>query len=896
MAPLLPKIAAACTRRPRRVLAFAILLTLPVLAVALTLGISTSRTALVSEDNEHWQRYMAFAHEFGIPEDLVVVVRADDPDTVHAFTDDVAARLSKDKEKVKAVFHRVDLSIFEDRAPLFLDDQVLELLLELSGSGSVASIRAHSDPAIRLMALAELMAAVPGVMGENTTETEASLMAEGLARLLVALRRHTLEGERGGITLLDHDAAIEAAVGAKKEGALDGKGYLTTDHGKTGLLFVRPTYTRDEMSVVVPFVAGVREACAAAQAAHPGVEFGLTGIPATAVDELHTIQHDTLLTSAVALVGVVVLFMLYFPALRLLAFSMVPVVFGTIWTAAFIRVAFGDVNLMSSIFLVVLIGMGIDFSVHIASRFLEQRRRGDPPPEAARVAVERAGRGVLTGAVTSAGAFAAVGWCGFKGIEELGIAASVGLMVTVIAALTVFPAVLALACDRLPLVEAKNDSVRPLVHAVVKARWVVLTLVVALSLPMAYLAVRTPFDFSLLNLLPADAESAQLMAEMIENRDMSANAVAVAAEDLDAARALEEKLGALDRVHSVVSAASFLPPHQRERLAVLERIDARLQQALTTARASPPEPPTLLEAVEKLEEATERLSELAFTGGQKDAVDHLERGLDAVSKVREALEEGETEALREGAADYAQALAKVVDGLAGRLARALEVGPLTPEDLPANLRERFVSPSGRFAVYAVPRDSIWDRAALGAFIEDVRGVSKDVTGFPETFYENTGLIQEGFLRASLYAAIAVIVLLWIDLRKLRYVVIALIPVGFGALWMLGWMGLAQIPYNLANIVGLPLIIGVGIDNGVHVLHRYLETRSVETAAVKTGGAVMLSSLTTMVGFGSLAFASHRGYSSLGQILFLGVGACLMMAVTVLPSVLAAADARRRSSR
>ncbi len=141
------------------------------------------------------------------------------------------------------------------------------------------------------------------------------------------------------------------------------------------------------------------------------------------------------------------------------------------------------------------------------------------------------------------------------------------------------------------------------------------------------------------------------------------------------------------------------------------------------------------------------------------------------------------------------------------------------------------------------------------------------------------------MRASIYAAIAVLVLLMFDLRRPRWVLLAAMPVMLGALWMAGSMFVFDMSYNLANIIGLPLVIGVGIDNGVHLIHRYREEHDIEAATVRTGGAVVLSSLTTMVGFGSLGLATHRGYSSLGAILFLGVGACLTAAIVVLPAVL-----------
>ena len=300
------------------------------------------------------------------------------------------------------------------------------------------------------------------------------------------------------------------------------------------------------------------------------------------------------------------------------------------------------------------------------------------------------------------------------------------------------------------------------------------------------------------------------------------------------------------------------------------------------------------ESVARLGRALERASDLAFAAGQSAIVDGLEAALGHVETVVEHLNGPRAETARAGVDAFSRRFAQRVNDLVRRVGRAVDLGPLAANDLPPGLGRRFVSDDGRFAVYAVPKASIWDRAALGAFLREARAIDPEVTGFPETYYENATLIREGFVRAAFYAAAAVFFLLLIDLGRLRYVGFAVIPVVIGAVWMLGAMYLLKIPYNLANIVGLPLIIGVGIDNGVHVLHRYRRDRSVQLAAVQTGGAVVLSSLTTMIGFGSLAFASHRGYASLGQLLFLGVGACLLSAVTVLPAALAAADARRRA--
>ena len=749
-------------------------------------------------------------------------------------------------------------------------------------------------PSERLAGLAGLLDELPGTFPlKGAPESEVAHATEALANFLVAVQRAASRPQDEVDLASTKTALLERALASRSSGGVDTHGYLTADGGRTGILFVRPTYTRDEISVVQPFVNTVRRVCEEELRRHQGVSYGLTGIPATAVEELLTIQKDTMLTTSVALVGVVLLFLIYFPALRLLLISLVPIGFGVIWTAAVIKVVFGFLNLMSSIFLIILIGMGIDFSVHLIARFLELRRSGLNSDLAASGAVERAGRGILTGGVTSAGAFLAVGWCGFKGIEELGIAAAIGLILTLGAALSVGPAVLALFGPSIQKTRQGFPGLSSLIRTGTRHPAKVLVGAVIVSLFLGVLAFRTPFDFSLLNLLPEDAESARLMKEMVDKRELSADAIVSVAESLEEARQREDAFRELSSVHRAVSAATFLPPDQEARLQKIRFIHETLEGTRARVEALRGPPPSLSEAVARLETGVERLSELMFSAGLSQGVDHLETGLEALEDLQEQLKTPEGQARAEKGLGRLNAQLDPLRTLPQRLASVVAAGPLRPEELPTNLRTRFVSQTGRFAVYATPKQSIWEREALGEFLEETREVDPDLTGFPATFYENSGLIQTAFAKAAVYASLAVFFLLFLDFRRLGCVFLAALPVACGGIWMLGGMYTVGLPYNLANIVGLPLIIGVGIDNGVHLLHRYLQERNVTTAAVRTGGAVVLSSLTTMVGFGSLALASHRGYSSLGRILFLGVGACLMSAIVVLPAALAWFEAKDR---
>lgn len=140
-------------------------------------------------------------------------------------------------------------------------------------------------------------------------------------------------------------------------------------------------------------------------------------------------------------------------------------------------------------------------------------------------------------------------------------------------------------------------------------------------------------------------------------------------------------------------------------------------------------------------------------------------------------------------------------------------------------------------------------------------------------------------QAVMIGAIAVLLILLIDFRSIKFTILALIPLAIGAIWMVGMMALFGMKYNMANFMALPLIIGIGIDDGVHILHRYFieGRRSMPKVLKFTGRAILLTSLTTMIGFGSMGLASHRGIASMGIILFMGVGACFVSSAFVLPS-------------
>jgi hypothetical protein len=220
--------------------------------------------------------------------------------------------------------------------------------------------------------------------------------------------------------------------------------------------------------------------------------------------------------------------------------------------------------------------------------------------------------------------------------------------------------------------------------------------------------------------------------------------------------------------------------------------------------------------------------------------------------------------------------------------------PIALSDLPASLRERYVSAGGRWLLRVFGRESLWEYKPLSDFTASVQTVDPEATGKPFTTLEGLQAMKRGFQWAGFYALLAIIAVLAIDFRSPGPVLLALGPLALGMLLALGVMGLCGFQLNPANMIALPLIVGVGVDNGVHVIHDYLNRRRGKAYALRrsTGTGILVAGLTTLLGFGTLMLSSHRGLSGLGFILSLGVAGSMLTALVFLPAGLKLWSERR----
>jgi len=434
---------------------------------------------------------------------------------------------------------------------------------------------------------------------------------------------------------------------------------------------------------------------------------------------------------------------------------------------------------------------------------------------------------------------------------------------------------------------------------------------------------RLGFDYDITEMLPRNAESVRVAKRVFAESDFSVEFNALVADSLAEVRARAKALAAKPSIARVESAARFIPEDQDAKLEILRKLAPVLEGATTRyGTLAPVDGAAMRASLQRLAGAAEDAAFLADTAGRAPLAGRL-RDLAAAARATAVRLEapaapaplppgtplapppgsGPAPAPGTGPAPapgpttdgrLAAFQARLFSDLADHLAlfhSSLAHGVISAADIPPGLRSRFIGaphgPDGheRYALYAYPSGSIWRRDVLTRFVTDTKSVDPGATGYPINFLHFSGIIVEGFRNAAIFAALVMLIVMLADLRRLRDALLGMIPLLLGVTWMIGVMGWARIDYNLANVVALPLILGIGVDNGVHVLHRLREEKTVLGAVRGVGGSILLSALTNMAGFASLMAASHRGIASMGLLLVLGLGCCLTVALFVLPAVL-----------
>ncbi|RDD63723.1 hypothetical protein DRB17_00645 [Ferruginivarius sediminum] len=834
-------------RRRWLVLLAAALLTVLAVVACARLGISTNTVDMISPEVPFRQHAKAYNAAFPqLDNTIVAVVDAPTPEGA----DHLAAALAQRAVRMPSV-REVYLpggGMLRSHALLYLSQERLAALVKRL---------AEAEPLLATLSHSPNM--------------------QGLADILALAAERGADGEMAGLDRLLREMARTADVGPGAPAAALSWQSLLTPEGSEGVsrtrrfVVLHPKLDFTRLKPAAAAIAAVRTAANDLQAdAGAGSRIRLTGEAVIEHQELETVEAGGSRAALLSLFAVSIILLTGFRAPRLAAASLVTLIAGLVWTAGLAAVTVGDLNLISVAFAVLFLGLGIDFCIHFALRYREERRAGTA------AALEAAGRGVGCALLLSA-LCAALGFLSFlptsyRGLAELGLISALGMFVAVVASLTVLPALLAIWQPRHGRAEPPRLVARERDFVARHGRKVLAVAAVA-GLVGLMIAPTLNFDFNPMNLRDPETSSIITFNDLASDVQTSPYAVNVLADDPGAAERIAAEFRAAGGFGSVRTLDSFVPKTQDAKLRMLE--DAAFFLAPILAR--PAEAPSLspdarADAYRDLIAAASKLGE--GEGEVAAAARELRASL---------LASGESPDL---AAIETRWTAYLPDTL-NFLTEALSAGPLTRADLPDDLRQRWIGVDGRARVEVRPSAAITGNGDIRRFAERAQSIDSAATGAPIVIQEASKAVVGAFKEATLYALLAIVLLLAVALGRVLDVVLTLAPLALAAVLTVATAALVGIPLNFANVIVLPLLMGLGVSSGIHLVLRARDVARIdEIFTTSTPRAVLLSVLTTLASFGTLMVSDHRGMSSMGALLTIAIAFTLLSVLVVLPCLLA----------
>jgi uncharacterized protein len=861
------------------------------------LEFQTDREDLISSRDALYENQQRFLAEFPRSDDVVVMVEGGTTRRRQEFVDLVSTMLDKHPDRFYAVFPRVELPFLAQQALMFLSEKELESVVDsvkqaqpflrsLQQDSDLESLfsdlesRSGNDPNV---GLAPMLPFLNGIF----SELERSVDSRG---------RADYQSPWGDMLF---PAEGEDFAQAAEEMQASGY-YHTLDEGRTHLLLLRLKERDSETIGLLSQIVG------RAGKAYPELAVGITGEPILEYDEMVSSESDSHRSAVYSLLLVGLLFTISFRQVARPAAAIFCLALAVGWTVGFTTFAIGHLNLLTISFATILIGLGIDFSIHLLFRYEQEFRSSGKTGVALDKALLATGSDIVVGALSTAVAFWAVGFTDFKGVSEIGIIAGTGVIFCLISTLVVLPALIAwmdrnrvyYPAESIPLgsriLLAQGEA-----KLLGKAKWVLLA--AAAFCVYAWSSVTSVgFDYNLLRLQDPTLDSVRTEMALIKKGGNTILFSVSVADDLEEARRKKEAFEKLPAVERVDVISDLFPVRTPRKIEALRQLSAAVRE-IPSQEIGGREDRLTGEKLQEVGEGFESFSRL-FDKERESLLRHqspevrrsTEQFQEKMDELFEKLSKLGPGPIEDSLGSFQSAFFDDLDEMVVFLKAQNPELSLALDDLPENLRIRSVGETGKIVVRIYPKKNIWERDALEEFVGQVKSVDSETIGAPVMILHHTSVLKGAFETSGLYALAAVTILLLLYFRSVKWTVLALMPLALGVYFMLWIMGVTGVHFNPANFMGLPLLLGIGLDFGIHVLHRVKEDGRVNMFDHSTGPATAVSGLTTICGFGTLALGGHQGVASLGLILASGVTGILLAALIVLPALLTVLGLGRKS--
>ena len=888
-------------RNPWWILGMALALSILAGWATAQLPVLTSRQALLPQNTAVVNRFNSFLKNFGAASDLMVVLEGVPRSELESFANDLATKLRTEPEIAQAT-SRLDMAFFLDHSYLLMPAEGLDKLAAmankpiLGGGGMEENLR---------KALSWSKDHPP--LGGTDTDLKTAEASLNLGVFFLEEWQRWLSVETAPVGLDWSRLLTQNGAGAMTSS------YFTSHDGRMLFLFVHPKNASEDFKYLGPFIDKVKQVSAALSeqakaSGHTPPTVGLTGLPAIEYEEYVNIRKDITFVIFTSAGLIAALILLVVRSVRWAALVFIPMGLGVLWSLGLALVTVGHLTLITASFIAILFGLGADYGIFTSSRIAEERRTGKPLVEAIGAGVGSSFIAVLTAGVASLLIFGALATVDFPGFAELGVVAAKGVLMILISTWVVQPALYALLPPKLS--DTPSPNTQPVPAGLGKYNGAfpkpVAVALVILAIGCAVLGgikgLAIPFDYDLLAMLPKDSQAAYYQRRMTAESDYQAEVIIFTAKDMAEARRITSEATNLKTIAQVQSLTNLFPVDANGRLSKAVSIGEsfsrigyakqinELDRAGLSAKSFELLRALLLNGTAVIDEAQEQ----AFSAGHSKLVESLEKVRGQLSAISVKLatdgEQGRvrSESFLHALLSEADIGLKVIDGWR-------QAQPLTPEQLPPALYDRFFGADGSIAIYAFPEKSVYDPDNLDALIKDVYGVSSEATGFPTTHQVFSKSVVESFSHGTQLAL--ALCLLWVMLatRSIRGFALAALPLLIGGGWMLGLMALGGIRFNYANMVALPMVIALAVDYGVWFNYRWIELKGQSPLQISlaAGKVIGLAAGTEFAGLGAIILASYRGVSSLGVSITIGLLCCLTATLVVAPAIGQLFDSKRK---
>ena len=858
---------AGIDRRPGLTLALAGVVTAAMaLYAALTLGVNADPRGLVNRDLPFQVRQREFSETFQTLSDgILVVIDGDSPTAAGRAADALAAKLATRTD----LFAQVEVPgggpFFARNALLYLTPEQLE------------------DFTDRLSKVQPFLAQLA---------KDQSLV--GVSDLL----REALEAQRTGqATGLDLATTLDR-VSTVVEAATDGHrapdpwgsavlGAAMPKEARQRIVALRPAYDSWVLRGDAPEIRVIRQAAKDLNLTlDRGLRVRVSGEPVMNFEEIRAVSTQSwrvALVSVVLFAGTVTFAL---RSRRVVAALIGSLLVSLIWSNGVAALLIRDLNTISAAFNVLIVGLGGEFGIHFAMRYIELAGAGKRRREALIETAESIGGSLVSSAGTTSIGFFIFLLTDFTGVAQLGVIAGIGMFVSLVSTLTVLPAMVSFGAEPPIRVVAAPAWLAELDRFPKRHARGIRIAAAVIGIGALAIAPRIRFDYNLVNLHDPNTESVSTFDELLRRGDTAPWAIDVVAKSLPEATALAAKLAALPTVAETRTLLDYVPRAQQQKLEILETAAYFVPPTITPG-------PARTDA-----ERRAALGALAGEAGRVQGDGPLPASAARLRRAVDALFAG----LDRPGGPPPGSLGELEETLVGSLPaqirdlqRLMTPETVTVGTLPADLRLQMLAPDGRARIQVLPKEDVGDSRALERFVASVQAVVPDAGGLAVYVIEWGRVTWTAMLWALVGGVACMLVFLVVLWRSVWDAVLAFFPLLLAAALTCATLVVLGESFNFANVIVLPMLIGMSIDSGVHLVHRHRLNAQEEVLSTSTARAVFYSALTTILAFGSLGFAPHRGMAMLGQLLAIGVALVLVCYVVVLPAVLEWDDRRRRPS-